>query len=399
VVRSHTVQPTQRQTYRLHHYYYAALTRGRFGWPRARAGRLGNIVRLPAIAEEDETHIIASPYRTRTVRRHIGEALHPEREPEKTLGHLRRTLGEYNFAGQYQQRPTPLGGGLIKAAWFRAYVPGEEPAKFDRIIQSWDTANKSTELSDYSVCTTWGQNNKRLYLLHVLRKRLEYPDLKRAVCSQAVRFRPTNILIEDKASGTQLIQELVRDGVYGATRYKPEMEKVMRLHSVSNIEDGFVYLPTEADWLADYIHELTTFPGGKHDDQTDSTSQALDWLKQNTYTYGLFEYYRREELAQKLGLPSEYRFTQCDEDDEILAMHNSSGHKITLDQPGMGRCRFGGNSWAKRNLSELRCQLPRSSGRSKALQSMLARMAQPRSHSTTTYAHTGLQQHGSLSTC
>jgi predicted phage terminase large subunit-like protein len=288
-----------------------------------------DIVRLPAIAEEDETHIIASPYRTRTVRRRIGEALHPEREPEKTLEHLRRTLGEYNFAGQYQQRPTPLGGGLIKAAWFRAYVPGEEPAKFDRIIQSWDTANKSTELSDYSVCTTWGQNNKRLYLLHVLRKRLEYPDLKRAVCSQAVRFRPTNILIEDKASGTQLIQELVRDGVYGATRYKPEMEKVMRLHSVSNvIEDGFVYLPTEADWLADYIHELTTFPGGKHDDQTDSTSQALDWLKQNTYTYGLFEYYRREELAQKLGLPSEYRFTQCDEDDEILAMHNSSGHKI-----------------------------------------------------------------------
>jgi predicted phage terminase large subunit-like protein len=288
-----------------------------------------DLVRLPAIAEEDETHIIVSPSRTRTVRRRIGDALHPERESEETLGHLRRTLGEYNFAGQYQQRPAPLGGGLVKADWFRTYVPGEEPATFDRIIQSWDTANKSTELSDYSVCTTWGQKNKRLYLLHVFRKRLDYPDLKRAVRNQAAQFRPTNILIEDKASGTQLIQELIRECVYETTRYKPEMDKVMRLSSVSNaIENGFVYLPTEADWLPAYIHELTTFPGSKHDDQADSTSQALDWVKQNTYAYGLFEYYRREERAREVGLPSNYRFTQCDEGEELIAAEKTTGHQI-----------------------------------------------------------------------
>jgi phage terminase large subunit-like protein len=179
-------------------------------------------VRLPAIAEEDETHLIAGPYRTRVVRRKTGEALHPEREPLKLLEHLRRTIGEYNFAGQYQQLPSPLGGGMVKAEWFRRYVPGRQPAKFDMIIQSWDTANKCAELSDYSVCTTWGRKGKWLYLLHVLRQRLDYPQLKRAVRSLAERFDATNILIEDKASGTQLIQELIRDGVYGVTSYEPD---------------------------------------------------------------------------------------------------------------------------------------------------------------------------------
>src|SRR5271154_1658583 len=92
-------------------------------------------VRLPAIAEEDETHVVAGRYRTRIVQRKTGEALHPEREPLKLLEHLRRTIGEYNFAGQYQQLPSPRGGGLVKAEWFRYYTPGRQPAKFDMIIQ------------------------------------------------------------------------------------------------------------------------------------------------------------------------------------------------------------------------------------------------------------------------
>ena len=81
------------------------------------------------------------------------------------LAQLRRTLGEYNFAGQYQQAPTPLGGGMVKAAWFRNYPANELPEKFDQVVQSWDTANKATELSDFSVCTTWGINGKNLFLL------------------------------------------------------------------------------------------------------------------------------------------------------------------------------------------------------------------------------------------
>src|SRR5271169_1850389 len=92
-------------------------------------------VRLPAIAEEDETHQIVSLGRTRTVRRRAGEALHPEREPLEVLEKVRQTVGEYNFAGQYQQEPAPRGGGMIKAEWFRSYKPGEEPARFDLVVQ------------------------------------------------------------------------------------------------------------------------------------------------------------------------------------------------------------------------------------------------------------------------
>ena len=80
-------------------------------------------------------------------------------------------------------------------------------------MQSWDTANKATELSDFSVCTTWGIAGKDLYLVDLLRRRMEYPELKREVRGQYERFRPSVVLIEDKASGTQLIQELIQDGL------------------------------------------------------------------------------------------------------------------------------------------------------------------------------------------
>ena len=238
------------------------------------------VVRFPAIAELDEEHVIETPLGTQRFKRRAGEVPHPEREPRATLDHICRTIGEYNFAGQYQQAPAPLGGGLIKVEWFKTYEPAERPERFDQIIQSWDTANKPTELSDYSVCTTWGLKDRRIYLLHVARKRMEYPELKRRVREQADAFKATVVLIEDKASGTQLIQELISEGLHSVKRYQPEGDKVMRMNAqTASIENGFVYLPREAPWLADYLHELNTFPNGKYDDQADSTSQALDWIK------------------------------------------------------------------------------------------------------------------------
>ena len=94
-----------------------------------------------------------------------------------------------------------------------------------------DTANKPSELADYSVCTTWGLKGPNFYLLNVLRKKLSFPDLKRAVVEQDRLFRPEVILIEDKASGTQLIQDLIEAGLSRVTRYKPEGDKIMRLHA------------------------------------------------------------------------------------------------------------------------------------------------------------------------
>ncbi len=228
------------------------------------------VLSFPAIAEADEVHRIETIWGPRCFRRRQGEALHPDREPLETLEHIRRTIGEYNFAGQYQQSPAPLGGGLVKAEWFKRYRENELPERFDRIVQSWDTANKATELSDFSVCTTWGVNGKHLFLLGLFRRRLEYPALKRAVREQQSLFNASVVLIEDKASGTQLIQDLIADGCHGVTRYQPTGDKTMRLHAqTAVIENGFVHIPETAPWLAEYLHELTVFPNGKHDDQAE----------------------------------------------------------------------------------------------------------------------------------
>ena len=109
---------------------------------------------------------------------------------------------------------------------------------------------------------------------------MEYPALKRVVRDQYALWRPSFVLIEDKASGTQLIQELVADGLHAVTRYQPRQDKVMRMHArTAMIENGFVHLPKTAPWLAAYLHELTVFPNGRHDDQVDSTAQMLDWFK------------------------------------------------------------------------------------------------------------------------
>jgi len=260
------------------------------------------VLKFPAIAVEDETHVIRNCFGIRTVHRPSGQALHPERESLETLQKIRHILGEYKFAGQYQQEPAPLGGGMVKLAWFKAYKVGEQPAKFDLVFQSWDTAAKADELNSYSVCTTWGKKDHNLYLLHVLRRRMEYPELKRAVLEQAVRFHAATILIEDKSSGIQLIQDLRHEGLRGVTGYAPNGDKKMRMNSVTDIlEAGLVYLPDEAHWLADYRRELAIFPYVKFTDQSDSTSQALDWLKTNRPFEQLLKVYK--DMAEEIDAP------------------------------------------------------------------------------------------------
>ena len=290
------------------------------------------VVRFPAIAEADEVHKIETIWGPRSFTRRQGDALHPEREPPDTLDRIRRTLGEYNFAGQYQQTPAPLGGGMVKAEWFKRYAPNNRPESFERIIQSWDTANKATELSDFSVCTTWGVRGKDLFLLNVLRKRLEYPALKRAVREQHSQFDADVVLIEDKASGTQLIQELIADGFHRVKRYKPECDKIMRLHAqTATIENGFVRLPEAAPWLAEYLHEMTVFPKGKHDDQVDSTAQFLDWFKTPMPHWGIFEHWRR--MAEELK-PPEQCYVRLQAPPGIGSVQTFSGRHLNVGPDG-----------------------------------------------------------------
>jgi predicted phage terminase large subunit-like protein len=242
------------------------------------------VLSLPAIAERDETYTIVNLFGTRVFERKTDEALHPDRESLNVYAYIRGEIGDYNFQSQYQQNPAPPGGAIVKTGWFKYHEPGEEPAQFDRTVQSWDTANKSTELADYSVCTTWGVSGKFYFLRHVFREKLNYPDLRRAVLTQAAEFKAGTILIEDKASGTQLIQDLQSGLVNGVIPYKapPNADKVMRLHAQSAMfENGRVFLPREAPWLADYVQELTTFPGSQYADQVDSTTQFLDYISRD----------------------------------------------------------------------------------------------------------------------
>jgi predicted phage terminase large subunit-like protein len=301
------------------------------------------VLKFPAIAEENETHVVRTPYGREICTRRKGEALHAEREPLEVLAVMREVQGEYNFAGQYQQNPAPLGGGLVKAEWYKTYTANDLPAKFEMIVQSWDTANKPSELSDYSVCSTWGLNAKHLYLLHVYRKRVGYPELKRAVREQAEAFGPQIILIEDKASGTQLIQELVDEGMHPIKKYEPTIDKVMRMHSVtSTIENGFVHLPDKAGWLGEYLHELTTFPRGKNDDQADSTSQALAWFKSSVRGgYGLLDYAKQESERARAAHQAA----------TVPTSRPCSGCNGVMSQPISGglRCAQCGAQWSSPN--------------------------------------------------
>ena len=249
------------------------------------------VLRFPAIAEEDEVHRAETPFGPIEFRRKAGEALDPAREPLEILNQLRGSMGTYPFEAQYQQNPQPQGGAIIKNAWLRYYKPVDEPQQFAYKVQSWDTASKSGELNNYSVCTTWGVVNSHYYLLGVIRQRLEYPQLRRIAKEHYQRYRPRTVLIEDKGSGIQLLQDLRADGV-PVTPYcpPPGHDKQMRLSNQSaQFESGRVLLPDGGPWVGDYVRELTTFPGAKYDDQVDSTTQALDYVVKQSRSYGTIQ--------------------------------------------------------------------------------------------------------------
>lgn len=241
------------------------------------------VVSLPAIAIQDEIHVIQSPFGKRIYNRHAGEVLHPERESAALLQELRSNMPEFTFSAQYQQSPIPFAGSIIKREWLRFQKAGECPARFDRIICSWDTANKVAEFNDYSVCVVIGVIDKFCYVLDVFRERLLFPDLKRKVIEVAKRYRSPTILIEDKASGTQLIQDL-RHELYGVEPYEPPagMEKEVRVRNQTPlIAQGFLILPEDAPWLGKLLAELLGYPGTRFDDQVDALTQALAHIRES----------------------------------------------------------------------------------------------------------------------
>lgn len=235
-----------------------------------------DVVSFPAIAYEDaEYPLSARPGHIH--RRSIGDVLHPDREPLEVLEELRRALGSLVFESQYQQRPTPADGNVIKRDWLRYY--DETPERLGKVVVSWDTASTLSESSDFSVGTVWGSVGLDYYLLHIVREKLEAPELRRLIVDTHNEWKADMTIIEDGDVGRAITQELRRSTALRPLLRRPQFDKRARLEiQAARFECGQVHLPREAPWLATYMGELLAFPAGKHDDQVDSTSQALDWL-------------------------------------------------------------------------------------------------------------------------
>lgn len=203
-----------------------------------------------------------------------GELLDPVRFPPSVLETLRTEMGSYGYAGQMQQRPSPRGGGLFKSDWWQFYDLAPEIEW--RAIYA-DTAQKTKESSDYSVFQCWGRSTAgKAVLLDQIRGKWEAPELlvqgrafwlkHKAVEGQgALRA----LKVEDKVSGTGLIQTLRREGipVLGIQRGTDKLTRA--LDAAPMVESGNVLLPRNAPWLSDFLAELEAFPNGAHDDQVD----------------------------------------------------------------------------------------------------------------------------------
>lgn len=235
---------------------------------------------LPAIASSQQ-RIPIGPNEFYTWR--DGEVLHAGRESAETLEQARSAMGSYNFSAQYLQQPVPAGGDIVRWDWFRRYADAPVKAEGDAIYQSWDTAYKASELSDFSVCTTWlKKEGRESYLLDVYRRRFKYPDLRRAVVEQYRRHNADGIIIEDCGSGISLADDLYDEDLPDLPQiwqFEPETDKVTRLLQASAmIERGEVYIPCTAPWLEEFRNEIVVFPRARYDDQVDSVSQYLLWV-------------------------------------------------------------------------------------------------------------------------
>jgi predicted phage terminase large subunit-like protein len=242
-----------------------------------------DLLRLPAIAEEPQ---IVQLGNGRVHVRKVGDVLDPVREPLAAIEKQRAAMTPLFFSAQYQQRPIPLEGNIIKREWikfFRGTVPHQEGEYY---VTSWDTAQKASELNDYSVGTVWQvqDGGRKIYLVDLVRGRFEFPELIRAAKDLFQKWKFAGItnflIIEDKGSGTSLIQALRDQRIYVYNHsMKLEGDKVMRIAALSNqFHAGCVHFREDAPWLGELLAELLGFPGTRHDDQVDSISQGLGFI-------------------------------------------------------------------------------------------------------------------------
>lgn len=233
-----------------------------------------------------------------------GEILSPDRFPTNVIDRYKKQQGSYGYAGQYQQRPSPEEGGIIKKSYFQHWKEKMLP-DIEFVLQSWDTALEKNDKNSFSACTTWGifrdmWDVPNVILLGVWRGKVEFPELRKAAKNiyndwrdhgdgsiNDNKHRPDLVLIEAKASGTPLVHEFQRAGI-PVTRFNPTKygDKMQRAHLMTPImECGRVWLPCIPNttkfqpYAEEFLQCCLLFPNKMVDDVVDTASQAILRLK------------------------------------------------------------------------------------------------------------------------
>jgi len=230
------------------------------------------IVELPAILNEGTEN---------------EKSLWPEQWPLESLKSAKSSMDPRYWNAQYMQQPTSDTAAIISRKQWRVWE-SDEPPKCDIVLQSWDTAFETKTSSDYSACTTWGvfyneeeDNRPQLILLDAFKERMEFPDLKEMALKHYKQWEPDILIVEKKASGGPLIQELRRMGI-PVDEFSPSRgnDKVVRVNAIADIfASGNVWAP-DTRWAREVIEEVASFPVGEHDDFVDCVSLALSRFRQ-----------------------------------------------------------------------------------------------------------------------
>lgn len=267
---------------------------------------------LPAEADEeavDKTTMMQKfvfPLSGRIKVRPLGDVLQPDRFPPEVIAawKVRRLI----WATQYQGRPSPLGGNMIKRSEVM-YYGGRDPdtgdldeglpAKFDFILVSVDAAFKDLKTSDYVCVGTIGVVGRKRYIIEVVNKHLDSKATETEAKRQRTKYASNVVIIEDKANGPAIIKEM-RRSVPGVVAIEPEGGKISRFFAVcGEWQAGDWYVDRNAAWCEPFVDNITKFPGVKNDDQSDMMSQAGIYLQKQSFVYGLTDYYKQKDAEMK----------------------------------------------------------------------------------------------------
>jgi predicted phage terminase large subunit-like protein len=216
--------------------------------------------------------------------RRKGTFIQPERYGPRELAADRTMLGLHRFEAQIQQNPLPFEGNLVKADWLSTYQRQPDPLDFQAIVFSLDPATSADPKADYSAMTIWGVLDNNYYLLDLIRGQFEFPELRAMLIRNWHKWRPDFVLIEYAGTGQILCQQMRREGSFRPVPRRVKGDKQMRLLDASPlIEERRVYLPQDAPWLSAFRRELLGFPNSPNDDQIDSISQFLNWVRNRKF--------------------------------------------------------------------------------------------------------------------